>query len=347
MIMSKYRTALPQLGSRLFLTDGGLETTLIFHNGLDLPHFASFDLLRTPEGRKTLSDYFLPYIETARQSRMGFVLEAPTWRANADWGAKLGYSREALAAVNRDAIELMAELRFAHERRETPMVISGNIGPRGDGYVAGAEMTPEVAAEYHDAQIGAFANTEADMVSAFTMTNVNEALGIVIAAKQYGLPVVIAFTLETNGLLPNGATLQEAIETVDAATGEAPAYYMINCAHPTHFQRTLGSGGDWVRRIRGIRANASKRSHAELDSAPDLDAGDPVELGHQYRRLLRAFPQLRVLGGCCGTDHRHVAHICSSCGGESRLRPSGGSFQKSTDAALPMPAPRFSVLFPR
>ena len=319
MIMSKYRTALPQLGSRLFLTDGGLETTLIFHNGIDLPHFASFDLLRMPDGRKALSDYFLPYIETARRSRMGFVLEAPTWRANAEWGAKLGYSPEALAAVNREAIALMAELRLAHEEPEMPMVISGNIGPRGDGYVAGAEMTPETAAAYHDPQIAAFADTEVDMVSAFTMTTVAEALGIVLAARRHGLPVVISFTLETNGLLPNGATLQEAIETVDAATGEAPAYYMINCAHPTHFPRTLESGGDWVRRIRGIRANASKRSHAELDSAPDLDAGDPVELGRQYHDLRRTFPQLRVFGGCCGTDHRHVAHICSSCGGGGRL----------------------------
>ena len=296
--MSKYRTALPQLGSRLFLTDGGLETTLIFNNGLELPYFASFVLLRTLEGRKTLRDYFLPYIETARQSRMGFVLEAPTWRANPDWGTKIGYSREALASANREAIELMAELRFAHEGGETPMVISGNIGPRGDGYVAGAEMTVETAAEYHGEQIAVFAGTEVDMVSAFTMTNVNEALGIVVAAKQQGLPVVISFTLETDGRLPSGATLQEAIEAVDAASGQYAAYYMINCAHPTHFEHTLDNDGGWVRRIGGIRANASKRSHAELDSAPDLDAGDPVELGQQYQGLLRAFPQLRVFGGC-------------------------------------------------
>ncbi len=305
--------ALPQLGSRLFLTDGGLETTLIFHNGLELPHFASFTLLRTHAGRKSLGNYFLPYIETARQSRMGFVLEAPTWRANPDWGTKLGYSREALAEANREAIELMAELRLAHERAETPMVISGNIGPRGDGYVAGAEMTPEAAAAYHDEQIAVFAGTEVDMISAFTMTNVDEALGIVVAAKRHGLPVVISFTLETDGLLPSGATLQDAIETVDAATGGYTAYYMINCAHPTHFQHTLENNGVWVPRVRGIRANASKRSHAELDSALDLDAGDPVELGHQYYGLLRALPHLRVFGGCCGTDHRHVAHICASC----------------------------------
>ncbi len=313
--MSKYRHALPQLGSRLFLTDGGLETTLIFHGGIELPHFASFDLLRTAKGRRTLRDYFLPYIETAQMAGLGFILEAPTWRANRDWAAKLGYTRQALAAANREAIELMAELRFTFETRQMPMVISGNIGPRGDGYVAGAEMTPEAAAEYHDEQIAVFAETNADMVAAFTMTNVNEALGIVVAARRHGMPTAISFTLETDGRLPSGVSLRDAIETVDAATGQAPAYYMINCAHPTHFADTLGDGQGWTSRIRGIRANASRRSHAELDAATDLDAGDPFELGEQYSALVRAFPQITVVGGCCGTDHTHVAHICSACGG--------------------------------
>jgi homocysteine S-methyltransferase len=315
IIMSKYRRSLPQLGSQLFLTDGGLETTLIFHNGIDLPHFASFDLLRTAAGRAMLHDYFLPYIETARKAGLGFILESPTWRANPEWAAKMGYSREALAAVNRDAIDLMAELRFNFETPGMPMVVSGNIGPRGDGYVAGAEMTSEAAAEYHDDQVKVFADSDADMVAAFTMTNVNEALGVVMAAQRHRMPVAIAFTVETDGRLPSGHSLAEAIAAVDGATGNGPAYYMINCAHPTHFEGTLAGGGAWTSRIRGIRANASKRSHAELDCAPDLDAGDPVELGRQYRDLMRAFPQMRVVGGCCGTDHRHVAHICASCTG--------------------------------
>jgi homocysteine S-methyltransferase len=197
------------------------------------------------------------------------------------------------------------------------MVISGNIGPRGDGYVAGAEMTVEEAAEYHDEQVAVFAGTAADMVAAFTMTNINEALGIVVSAQRHQMPVAISFTLETDGRLPSGATLAEAIEKVDAATGAAPAYYMINCAHPTHFETTLAGGGRWIERIRGIRANASKRSHAELDAAPDLDAGDPVELGGQYGSLMRAFPHIRVIGGCCGTDHRHVAEMCTACSGHS------------------------------
>jgi homocysteine S-methyltransferase len=313
MIMSKYRNALPQLGAGLFLTDGGLETSLIFDHGIDLPHFASSELLRSPEGRDVLAEYYLPYIETARRAKLGFVLEAPTWRANPDWGAKLGYSRETLAKVNRDGIALMAELRFTHETHDAPMVISGNIGPRGDGYVAGAEMTPEAAAEYHDGQVAIFAESEADMIAAFTMTNISEALGITMAAQRRRIPVAIAFTVETDGRLPSGATLQEAIEKVDAATGNGPAYYMINCAHPTHFDRTLAGGAPWIDRIRGIRANASKRSHTELDSAPDLDAGDPVELGSQYRALMRALPQIRVIGGCCGTGHRHVVEMVTAC----------------------------------
>lgn len=313
--MSKYRNALPQLGPRLFLTDGGLETTLIFMHGIDLPYFASCELLRSQTGREVLTDYFAPYIDMARRAKLGFVLEAPTWRANPDWGAKLGYSRETLAEVNRSGIALMEELRFAHETRDTPMVISGNIGPRGDGYVAGAEMTVEAAAEYHGEQIAIFAETAADMVAAFTMTNINEALGIVVAAQRHDMPVAISFTLETDGHLPSGATLKDAIETVDDVTREGPAYYMINCAHPTHFEATLIDGGRWIERIRGVRANASRRSHAELDAAPDLDAGNPVELGGEYRDLLRAFPQIRVIGGCCGTDHRHVQEMCTACSG--------------------------------
>ena len=318
--MSKYRNALPQLGSRLFLTDGGLETTLIFLNGIDLPYFASCELLRSQVGRDVLTEYFAPYIETARRAKLGFVLEAPTWRANPDWGAKLGYTRETLAEVNRSSIALMEELRFAHETRDTPMVISGNIGPRGDGYVAGTEMTVEAAAEYHGEQIAVFAETAADMVAAFTMTNISEALGIAVAAQRHDMPAAISFTLETDGRLPSGATLKEAIETIDDVTREGPAYYMINCAHPTHFESTFSGGGRWVERICGVRANASRRSHAELDAAPDLDAGDPVELGEQYRDLLRVLPQIRVIGGCCGTDHRHVGEMCSACAGHGSSR---------------------------
>jgi homocysteine S-methyltransferase len=250
----------------------------------------------------------------ARQRGLGFMLESPTWRANPDWAAKLGYDGPALAQINRRTIAVMAQLRDQYETAQTPIVISGNIGPRGDGYSPERIMSAKEAQDYHAAQVGVFAASEADLVSAFTINYFNEAIGIAHAAKAARMPVVISFTVETDGKLPTRQMLKDAIVETDAATGNAPAYYMLNCAHPihSHFDGVLGDE-PWVERLRGLRANASVRSHAELDAAPDLDAGDPVVLGQQYRALRSRFPQLTILGGCCGTDHRHVEQICFAC----------------------------------
>jgi S-methylmethionine-dependent homocysteine/selenocysteine methylase len=311
--MTVYRKRLPQLDGGLFLTDGGMETTLIFHEGIDLPHFAAFDLLRTEDGAEALRRYYVPFIEAAAKNGLGFILDSPTWRANPDWGAKLGYSRDTLAAINRDGIALLATLRSEYGKHGFPMVVSGAIGPRGDGYVPGEVMSPAEAEAYHREQIAVFASTEADMVAAFTLTNANEAIGITRAAQSEGMPVAISFTLETDGALPTGQSLADAIGDVDAATRNGPAYYMINCAHPDHIEHALQERGLCLDRIKGLRANASRRSHAELNEAPDLDSGDPVELASEYRDLLRRFPQIVVIGGCCGTDSRHVSCIGSTC----------------------------------
>jgi len=309
--MSPYRTLLPQLGDRLFIADSGLETTLIFHDGIDLPYFASFVLLEDPVGRARLRAYFEQHIGLARAAGTGIVLETPTWRANPDWGAKLGYDAARLAAVNRAAVEQLSELREQLETATTPIVISGNLGPRGDGYVADHSMGADAAQAYHAPQINAFAGTTADLVSAFTLNYVEEAIGVARAGQAAGMPVAISFTLETDGRLPSGMPLAEAIEATDAATGAHPAYYMINCAHPTHFMHVLAGAGPWRERLRGIRANASKRSHAELDEASDLDDGDPAALATEYRGLRARLPKLAVVGGCCGTDHRHIGALCS------------------------------------
>jgi S-methylmethionine-dependent homocysteine/selenocysteine methylase len=308
-----YRHRLPQLGDRLFLTDGGLETTLVFHDQIDLPCFASFPLLDSAAGLTRLRDYYAQYAAIAVRNRRGFVLEAPTWRANPDWGGKLGYDLPRLDAVNRRAITLMEEVRQHHATESSPMVISGNLGPRGDGYQADGAMTADAARAYHARQIDVFAGTAADMIAAFTMTYPDEAIGIVRAAKAAGMPSAISFTLETDGRLPSGDMLKDAIARVDDATGGAAAYYMINCAHPTHFERELDGDHAWLDRVRGVRANASKRSHVELDNSTDLDAGDPAELGRDIAALRRTLPQLAVLGGCCGTDHRHVEEIGFFC----------------------------------
>jgi S-methylmethionine-dependent homocysteine/selenocysteine methylase len=311
--MARYRNHLPQLSGGLFLTDGGIETTLIFHEGLELPYFAAFDVLKDDKGYAALQKYFRTYAALARRYAIGCILESATWRASPDWGTKLGYSVTALAELNRKAIRLLQGIRDAYEHDTVPMVISGCIGPRGDGYNPAALMTEHDAERYHATQAMTFRDTEADMLTAITMTYAAEAIGLTRAAQAAGMPVVISFTLETDGRLPTGQPLTEAIEQVDDATGHAPAYYMINCAHPTHFAATLAAGQPWLDRIRGLRANASAKSHAELDEAAELDDGNPVELGLQYRELKRKLTRLNVLGGCCGTDHRHVEEICKAC----------------------------------
>lgn len=311
--MSKYRQNLPQLSEGLFLTDGGMETTLIFHEGVDLPHFAGFALLKDAAGLQKLRDYYDRYLAIAELHGVGAVLESPTWRANADWAEKLGYDAAALAKANREAISLMLALRASHEKPGRPMVISGNIGPRGDGYRIETRMSVDAARRYHAQQIEIFSETEADMVAAFTMNYAQEAIGVVQAARDAAIPVAISFTVEIDGRLPSGDALAAAIQRTDAETDSYAAYYMINCAHPTHFERLLRSDELWCGRIKGLRANASRRSHAELDACAELDIGDPQELGGQYRDLRARLPHLNVLGGCCGTDHRHLAAIFAAC----------------------------------
>jgi S-methylmethionine-dependent homocysteine/selenocysteine methylase len=304
---------LPQLDYRPFLTDSGLETTLIYIDGIELPEFAAFILLETADGRRRLRHYFERHAAIAHDANTGFIAESPTWRANTHWGEKLGYTRRELDTVNKHAITMLADLRDRDGRGERDYVISGCIGPRGDGYDPSQQLTEDEAEQYHARQIASFAETQADLVSALTITHIEEAIGITRAARDADIPVVISFTLETDGRLPSGAGLGDAITEVDAETAFGPAYYMVNCAHPTHFEHVLEAGGPWLARLRGIRANASRRSHAELDEALELDSGDPVTLGHEYASLVARFPGLTILGGCCGTDERHIEQIASTC----------------------------------
>lgn len=311
--MPRYRNALPQLGRELFLTDGGLETTLIFHEGWELPDFAAFLLLRDAAGVAALRKYFHTYAAIAQRFGTGLILESVTWRANADWGARLGYSSDALADANRHAIQLLEDIRNEIASAQTKVVISGCIGPRGDGYVPSEMMSEHQAEAYHSAQLATFTQTAADMVCALTMNYVAEAVGITRAAQRAGMPIAISFTVETDGNLPTGETLKATIGAVDQATSSYPCYYMINCAHPTHVANMLAAEEPFVQRIKGLRANASRMSHTELNEAPELDIGDPTELGDQYAALKRHMGNLNVLGGCCGTDDRHIEQIAAAC----------------------------------
>ena len=293
------------------LTDSGLETWLVFHRNVDLPDFASFPLLDDPAGRALLAEYFRDHLRVAADAGTAVVLETPTWRANPDWGTRLGYDAAGLDRVNRGSVAFLRELSGEHPGLD--VVVSGNIGPRGDGYDPGELLTPDVAEAYHRPQIDSFVAAGADRVTMLTATHAGEPIGIVRAAVAAGVPVVIAFTVETDGRLPSGQPLHEAIEEVDAATGAAALHFGVNCAHPDHFTAALDAGSPAIDRIELVRANASRMSHAELDEAEELDDGDPDELGAVYASLRQAHPHLRVLGGCCGTDVRHVAAIARAC----------------------------------
>jgi homocysteine S-methyltransferase len=307
-----HRDSLPLDDGHLFLTDAGTETVLIFEHGIDLPCFATFPLLEHDAGRAALRAYFEPFLELAREHDTGFIIGAATWRANADWGARLGYEGEVLAAANRRSVEFADELRGQTAEWGRPVLVEGLIGPRDDGYAPASTMSSDEAERYHATQLATLGDTAVDLATAMTITYADEAIGIVRAAGRAGLPIAMSFTVETDGHLPSGQTLRAAIEQVDAETDGAAAHFMINCAHPTHFEAALADEGPWRERIHGLRANASMLSHAELDEAEELDDGDPADLGERYAALRGALPNLTIVGGCCGTDIRHVTAICDA-----------------------------------
>ena len=284
-----------------WVTDGGLETDLIFHRATDLPEFAAFPLVEDPGSAQVLRDYYADYAAIAARAGAGLVLETPTWRASADWGAKLGYDRDALDRANRAAVDLLRAVPADVDQ----VRISGVVGPRGDGYVAVGHRAEE-AEEYHSAQIATFAAAGVDVVHAMTLNEPAEAIGVIRAARTAGVPVGISFTVETDGRLPDGTLLRDAVAQVDAVA--APDWYGVNCAHPLHVEAALDDG-DWQQRITVFRPNASTMTHEELDAMEVLDEGDRDLLRSSSDALLRRLPSITTLGGCCGTDATHVAAL--------------------------------------
>ncbi len=311
--MAQYRSALPQLSGDIFLTDAGVETDLIFNHGIEIREFAAHTLLPIPDGRAALTCYFEGFLRLAQEMDAGFILDSVTWKAHSHWAGSLGARNAELRAANEDSLRFVADLRERFSENAKPIVLNAVIGPRGDAYRPGEEIATDAAEEYFIEQLGWLVATEADMVTALTFNQAGEAAGLARAARTVGLPAVVSFTVETNGALPTGQNLADAIRQVDETTDGYPAYFMINCAHPDHFAGIL-QDAPWSRRIRGIRANASRQSHAELDAAADLDAGDPRELASKYRELADRMPWLNVFGGCCGSDLRHVTEIARALG---------------------------------
>jgi homocysteine S-methyltransferase len=295
------------------LTDAGLETVLVFDERFELPQFAAFPLVDSDDGRAALRRYYEPFLELARNRKVPLVLSAPTWRANADWGRLLGYEGEELADVNKRAVAFVAAVRddVLDPAERGNVVVEGSVGPRSDAYSPTILMDADEAERYHSVQLRTLAEAGCSQATALTLTYPEEAIGIVRAGRAAGIPIVVGFTVETDGRLPNGDSIEEAIVAVDGATDGAAEFFVINCAHPTHFAGALPEG-ESRSRIRGLRANASTLSHAELDGAEELDSGDPDDLAQRYVSLRDDLPELELVGGCCGTDIRHVTAICDA-----------------------------------
>jgi homocysteine S-methyltransferase len=315
--MSDYRRKLPQLSGDLYLTDAGIETDLMFNHGIEIREFAAHTLLPDQEGREAVANYLRGYLSLAKEYDAGLVLDSQTWKAHMHWANDLGATEEELHRANKECIALIASLRDEYAENNKPIVLNGVIGPRGDAYAPEAEVAAHESEAYHAKQMDWLAGTDVDMVTALTFTQSDEAIGVVRAAISHELPVVISFTVETDGKLPTGQRLDEAIKAVDDATDAYASYFMLNCAHPDHFFDVLGDE-HWARRIRGLRCNASRLSHAELDECEELDDGDPEELAGQYRSITEIMPWLNVFGACCGSDLRHVRQIAAAVGSQKR-----------------------------
>lgn len=292
---------------------GGFETWLQYVDGFELRHFCAFELLDDSRGRACLTDYHRKLVEGAVDNGFGVINEGLHYRASRDWGELIGYSREGLEEINIRGIEFYKEFAREYETPETPMIVGGVIGPRGDAYDVGRVPNAAEAEEYHSEQILTFKKAGADQITAATFSSIEEAIGLARAAKAAEMPVVISFFVKQGGRLSGGETLEKAIAKVDAATGSAPAYYMINCTHPTEFEPAL-SPGHWTKRLGGFMPNAVAMDTLSLCKLGHLEDGDPEELGGQMADLARRFPHVHVWGGCCGTDGRHIGEIARQVG---------------------------------
>jgi homocysteine S-methyltransferase len=307
---------------KTFMTFAGIETYLMFLQRFPLREFCAFEVLDHDDAWEQTSREFLrPIADACARNGHGLIADSFVWRASPAYVAQLGYREADVSRFNREGVRRVRKL-ISEWRAEagvsdtaTPVIVSADVGPRGDAY-QGGEISIDEAVAYHTPQMQALADSEVDLVVALTMTSVNETVGLARVAKEHGVPIGVSATVETDGSLPTGWSLAEFVMRVDDATDGYPVFHMVNCAHPQHLAPTLAaareSGAPWVDRIKGFRANASTRSHDELDNSPELDRGDVADLAKQMAGMHADF-SLKIVGGCCGTDAEHIQAIAKAC----------------------------------
>lgn len=293
--------------NNIFMINGGLETTLIYKYNLELPFFSCIDLFKNVNTKKIIYQYYLEYLKVAQKYNSFIIIDTPTWRFNKDWASKLGYNEIELLNRNKEAVVLISKLKNDYNN----IIISGKIGPKYEGYFISEKMSIEESKNYHSTQIKTFSELNIDIITASAMNYVEEAIGISYSAKDKSIPLVISFTLNNDSKLPSGMALEDAINYIDYITNEYPIYYMINCVHPKYFIELLRINKDkkWINRIRGIRPNASSKSHEELEKLNKLDSGNIDELANYCKEIKNICPNINIFGGCCGTNINHVESI--------------------------------------
>ena len=312
------QSPLPPAGSgEVFLTEGGTETEIMYRHGFELPEFAMFTLLENPSAVTAMRGMFRDHLDVSAEFGLSFLLTGIDYRASPDWGAKLGYSPQALADANIAAIELLRDVAKGYDGQIPRLLVGGILGPRGDAYNLNQNITAESAEDYHSVQLTTLKVAGVDFASAQTFNNVPEAVGACRAASKIGVSLSVALTLDSTHRLKSGISLSQAITEIDAQTGDdAPDFYLINCSHPVEYEPALDNR-EWVKRLRGVRPNASKLEKIALCNLGHIEDGDPIELGQQLADLSSRHPHMDIFGGCCGTGAEHLREIAMRVASET------------------------------
>jgi S-methylmethionine-dependent homocysteine/selenocysteine methylase len=313
-----------QRPNKLFLTEAGIETELMYKWGFEIPHFAMFALLENDQIVSTLRGMYRSYLDVAAKHEMSFLMGGFDYRASPDWAELLGYGPEALKEANLRCLDFHRQMGAEYASDVPEAVTMGCVGPRGDAYQLNRTISEAEAEDYHSVQLTTLRDAKVPLVYAATFNNIPEAVGVVRAARRLGLPIALSFSLDSNSKLKSGPSVKEAIEAVDEATDRAPEFYAINCSHPVEFEPAL-EPGSWIERLRNLRPNASKMEKIALCKLGHLEEGDPIELGQLMGQLAKRYPHMDIWGGCCGTGEVHLEEIarnvCAAFRDEGTISP--------------------------
>jgi homocysteine S-methyltransferase len=316
--MNKSKDFPKQTSRHYYMCEGGTETEIMYKHGFDFPHFAVFELLNDPKAVAALTGMYRQYFEVVAKYKMSALVGGLDYRASPDWGALLGYSAEGLADINHRCIDFLRNISKEYTAEIDNILVQGLIGPRGDAYNANHSITENEAQDYHSVQLETLKSTDIDLVSALTFNSIPESIGVARAAADLNIPLCISLSLDSSSKLNTGPTLGEAIETIDAATKSSAAFYMINCVHPLEYAPAL-KAESWMKRIRGVRPNASVMDKMSLCKIGHLEDGNPIELGQQVGDLIHRYPHMDIYGGCCGTWDAHLDQIAQNVSRASAL----------------------------